>query len=147
MKNWLHIFVFCFLTLAGAFGQMTVISATSKDPEVKPNQRTATILHYEKVRFTARRTIGMLALALQNTEGSRVRLNEAINNQQDIVDSANWCILALRDKTADAVQCAFPSRPNDGAGSEGICQIAENPLVQSRCSQRSTSAKHTETND
>lgn len=147
MKNWRHIYVFCLLSLAGAYGQMTVISSSPKDPELKPEQRTATIVHYEKVRFTARRTIGMLALALQNTEGSKVRLNEAINNEQDIVDSANWCIQELRDKTADAVTCAFPSRMGDGAGQEGVCQIAQNSLVQSRCAQQSMTAKRIETND
>jgi hypothetical protein len=105
MKRLSHIFAFVLLSFACARGQMTVISGPSKDPEVKPEQRTATIVHYEKMRATARSAIRVLALALQNTEGSKVRLNEAINNEQDIVDSANWCILALRDKTDDAKAC------------------------------------------
>jgi len=84
---------------------MTILSAPIKDPDVKTEQRTATIVHYEKMRATARGAIRVLALALQNTEGSKARLNEAINNEQDIVDSANWCILALRDKTPDARAC------------------------------------------
>ena len=109
MKNLQLILAFFLLSLACAHGQMTVISTPSKDPEVKPEQRTATIEHYEKMRLTARRTIRILALALQNTDagGSKAKLNEAINNEQDIVDSANWCILALRDGTAEAGTCAF----------------------------------------
>jgi len=105
--------VACFLLSLGcAYGQMTVISAPQKDPEVKPEQRTATIVHYEKMRVTARGTIRVLALALQNTEGgSKARLNEAINNEQDIVDWANWCILALRDKTDEARACVFQPDP------------------------------------
>jgi hypothetical protein len=98
----------CFLlSLACAYGQTTIISAPLKDPEVKPEQRTATIVHYEKMRLAARGTIRVLALAMQNTDGSTARLNEAINNEQDIVDWANWCILALRDKTDQARTCVF----------------------------------------
>jgi hypothetical protein len=100
------------------------------------------------MRLTAQRTIGVLALALQNTEGgSTVRLNEAINSEQDIVDSANLCILALRDKTADALTCAFPPGLSDGAASKSVCQVAESPLVRSRCSQRPPSAKRSESTD
>ncbi len=105
--------VACFLlSLACAHGQTTIISAPPKDPEVKPEQRTATIVHYEKMRFSARATVRVLALALQNTDGSSTaRLNEAINNEQDIVDWANWCILALRDKTDQAKTCVFQPDP------------------------------------
>jgi len=148
MKNGRYIFAFCLLSLACSYGQMTIISAPPKDPEVNPEQLTATIVHYEKMRLTARKTIGVLALALQNTDGSsKARLNEAINDEHDIVDWANWCIVALRDKTADALTCASPPGMRDGAGSESICQVAENPLVRSRCSQRPTPAKHSESND
>jgi hypothetical protein len=108
MKIALHIFAFFLLSLACAYAQNTIILTAPKDPEVKPEQRTATIVHYEKMRVTARGTIRLLALALQNTDGgSTARLSEAINNQQDIVDWANWCILALRDKTAEAKACVF----------------------------------------
>lgn len=105
--------VVCFLlSLACAYGQMTIISAPPKDPEVKPEQRTATIVHYERMRVTARATIRVLALALQNTDGApKMKLNEAINNEQDIVDWANWCILALRDKTDEARACVFQPDP------------------------------------
>lgn len=148
MKNGYYIAAFCLLSLACAHGQMTIISTPPKDPELRPEQRTATIVHYEKMRLTARRAIGVLTLALQNTESSsRTRLNEAINNEQDIVDSANWCILALRDKTEDALACAFPPGLSDGAASEGICQVAENSVVRSRCSQQTISAKHTASTD
>lgn len=105
MKRVPHIFACLLLLVACTRAQMTIISAPSKDPEVKPEQRTATIVHYEKMRAIARGAIRVLALAMQNTEGSKARLNEAINNEQDIVDSANWCILALRDKTDDAKAC------------------------------------------
>jgi hypothetical protein len=45
---------------------------------------------------------------LQNTDGpQKTKLNEAIDNQADIVDWANWCILAIRDNTADAKTCVF----------------------------------------
>jgi hypothetical protein len=30
-----------------------------------------------------------------------------MNYQADIVDWANWCILALRDKTSEAKACVF----------------------------------------
>ena len=148
MKSAHRIFAFFLLSLGCAHGQLTILGAPAKDPEVKPDQRTATIVRYERMRLTARRTIGILALALQNTDdGSKARVADAINNEQDIVDSANWCILALRDKTADAVTCAFPAGQNDGAESQGVCQVAENPLLRSRCSQRPTSAKRVESSD
>ena len=148
MKNGHRIFAFCLLSLACSYGQMTIISAPRKDPEVRPEQRTATIMYFEKMRLTAQRTIGVLALALQNTEGgSTARLNEAINSEQDIVDSANLCILALRDKTADALTCAFPPGLSDGAAAKSVCQVAESPLVRSRCSQRPPSAKRSESPD
>lgn len=108
--------IFAFLICAAsAYGQMIVLSAPIKDPEMKPGQRTANIVHYEKMRATARGAIRVLALALHNTEdsGPKGRLNEAINNQQDIVDWANWCILALRDKTADAPTCVFHPSPDE----------------------------------
>ena len=110
MKHVCCISAFFLLAVAFANGQMTVISAPLKDPEVKPEQRTATIVHYEKMRTTARRTIRVLAMALQNSDGpARTKLNEAINNEQDIADWANWCILALRDKTDAASACVFPA--------------------------------------
>jgi hypothetical protein len=100
------------LSMACAYGQMIIISAPLKDPEVKPEQRTATIVHYERMRLSTRATIRVLALALQNTDGaSKAKLNEAINNEQDIVDWANWCILALRDKTEEARACVFHPDP------------------------------------
>jgi hypothetical protein len=106
------IFVVFLLSLACAHAQMTIISSAPKDPDIKPEQRTANIVHYEKMRFTARQSIRVLVLALQNTDGSsKVRVNEAINNEEDIVDWANWCILALRDKTADAKTCVFQPEP------------------------------------
>jgi hypothetical protein len=40
-----------------------------------------------------------------------VKLNEAIDNEQDIVDWANWCILALRDKTEEGKACVFQPDP------------------------------------
>jgi hypothetical protein len=104
--------VACFLlSLACAYGQMTIISTRLKDPEVKPEQRTANIVHYEKMRVTARATVRVLVLAMQNTDGSTARLNAAIDNEQDIVDWANWCILALRDKTDEAKACVFQPDP------------------------------------
>ena len=106
MRNLRHIVVFLAVSLGCAYGQMVVLSAPLKDPEVKPEQRTATIVHYEQTRATARGAIRILSLALQNSDSSaKARLNEAINNEQDIVDSANWCIQALRDKTAEAPAC------------------------------------------
>ena len=107
-----HILAPLVLSFTCAYGQMVVLSGPSKDPEVKPDQRTATIVHYEQTRATARGAIRVLTLALQNSDTSaKTRLNEAINNEQDIVDSANWCILALRDKTPDAVGCTFHPAP------------------------------------
>ena len=107
----LPIFAFLLLSFACARAQMVVISGPSKDPEIKPEQRTATIIHYEQMRATARNAIRVLTLAMQNTDGSKARLNEAINNEQDIVDSANWCILAVRDKTDDAKACMVKPTP------------------------------------
>jgi hypothetical protein len=148
MKKVYRIFVFLLVPLACACGQMTVLSAAGADPEVRPEQRTATILHYEKMRLTARSTMRVLALALQNTRGSStVRLNDALNNQQDIVDWANWCILALRDKTTEAVTCAFPSRQVDETRSQSVCQVADNSLTRLHCSGRTASAKRTESSD
>ena len=144
MKSMYRILVFCLFAAACAHGQMTVISAPSQDPDVKPEQLTATIVHYQKMRLTARRTIHVLALALENTEGPRTRLNEAINNEQDIVDWANWCIQALRDKSDEGVACAFPPGLTDGAssaGNEGVCQVAQNPRVRAACSQQPASVK------
>lgn|SRR5579872_2635291 len=146
MKKVHHILVFLLLPLACAYGQMTIISTRAADPEVRPEQRTATIVHYEKMRLTARSTIRVLALALQNTEGGpTARLNDALNNEQDIVDWANWCILALRDKTTEAVTCAFPPRLGDETRSESICQVAENSRLH--CSGRPASAKRTQSSD
>jgi len=100
------------LSLACAYGQMIILSAPPKDPEVKPEQRTATIVHYERMRLATRATIRVLVLALQNTDGApKAKLNEAINDQQDTVDWANWCILALRDKTDEAKACVFQPDP------------------------------------
>lgn len=110
MKLVPHIFALLLLGLVPAYGQqMTIISSAPKDPDIKPEQRTANIVHYEKVRAIARGSIRVLALALQNTDPgpSRLKLNEAINNEEDMVDWANWCILALRDKTDDAKTCVF----------------------------------------
>jgi len=148
MKKAHRIFVFLLLPLACVYGQMTILSTATTDPEVRPEQRTATIVHYEKMRLTARRTIRVLALALQNIDGgSKARLNDAINNEQDIVDWANWCVLALRDKTAQAVTCAFPPGLSDETRSEGLCQVADNTLSRLHCSQHPTSAKRTESSD
>jgi len=142
-----RIVVFFLFSLGCAYGQMTVISGRSTDPDLKPEQRTATIAHYERVRTSARRTIGMLAFAMEKKAGSKLDLADAINNEQDIVDSANWCILALRDKTKDALACAFPNERTDETESKGICQVAQNPVVRSRCSQQTTTAKRIETSD
>ena len=103
----------CFLLSLGcAYGQMIVLSTHPKDPDIKPEQQTATIVHYEKMRSSARGTIRVLALALQNTDGApKTKLNDAIDSEQDIVDWANWCILALRDKTAEARACVFQPDP------------------------------------
>lgn len=101
-------FALLLLSAACAYGQMTVISTPVNDPEVRPEQRTASIMHYEKMRVTARTAIRVLAMALQNAEGApKVKLNAAINNEEDIVDWANWCILAFRDKTENAKACVF----------------------------------------
>ena len=147
MKKVYRIFVFLLLPLACACGQMTLLSTAAPDPEVRPEQRTATIVHYEKMRLTARSTIRVLALALQNTDGPTARLNDALNNEQDIVDWANWCILALRDKTTEAVTCAFPPRLGDETRSLSVCQAAENSHSRLHCSARPSSAKHTESSD
>ena len=113
--------VACFLlSLACAGGQMTIISGPAKDPEVKPEQLTATIVHYERMRTSARGTIRILTLALQNTDGVKARLNEAINNEQDIVDWANWCIVAMRDKTDEAKACIVRAAPGDDSGATGL---------------------------
>jgi hypothetical protein len=89
MRIVLRILAFFLLSAACAYGQMTV-------------------LHYERMRVTARATIHMLAVALQNTNGrSKMQLLDAMNNEEDIVDWANWCIVAFRDKTSDARACVF----------------------------------------
>lgn len=107
MKIALHVFAFLLLSLICA-GQNTIVMTPPKDPDVKPEQKTAAIVHYEKMRGTARDVVHELALELGNTKGgNRDRLNEAINYQQDIVDWANWCILALRDKTPQAKACVY----------------------------------------
>lgn len=108
-------FIFAFLVFSSvcAYGQATILNAAIKDPELKAEQRTATIVHYEKMRSTARSAIRVLALALQNSQGSEVklRLNDAINNEQDIADWANWCIVALRDKTEQGKACVYLPEP------------------------------------
>lgn len=148
MKKLHRIFVIILLPLACAYGQMTILSARAADPEVRPEQRTATIVHYEKMRLTARSTIRVLALALQNTDvGPTARLNDAINNQEDIVDWANWCIVALRDKTTAAVTCAFPVRLGDETTAQSVCQSATNSPARLHCSGRTASAKRTESSD
>jgi hypothetical protein len=87
---------------------MIILSTHPKDPDVKPEQRTATIVHYEKMRSSARGTIRVLALALQNIDGGpKMKLNEAIDNEEEVVDWANWCIMELRDQTTDAQECVF----------------------------------------
>jgi hypothetical protein len=123
-----RIFVVVLLPLVCAYGQMTILSWAA-DPEVRTRTGAATIVHYEKMRITARSTIRVLAtLALQNTDGgTTARLNDAINNHQDIVDRANWCILALRDKTTAAVTCAFPLRLGDETTSQSACQSYKFP--------------------
>lgn len=147
MKKVHRILVFLLLPLACAYGQMTILSTAAADPELRPEQRTATIVHYEKMRLTARSTIRVLALALQNTDGPTARLNDALNNEQDIVDWANWCILALRDQTTEAVTCAFPPRLGEETRSQSVCQVAENSLSHLHCSARPGSAKRTESSD
>jgi hypothetical protein len=107
MKTARYVFVF-FLLAAGAYGQNVIVSTPLKDPVVPPEQKTAAIVHYEKMRFTARSVIRELALDLQNADGgSKPKIAEAMNYQEDIVDWANWCILALRDKTSEAKACVF----------------------------------------
>ena len=102
-RNVLAVFLF---SMACAYGQTRIVTTVPKDPEVKTEQRTPAITHYEQVRSAARRTIYDLAVHLQSSDpDSRANLNEAINNEHDIVEWANWCILALRDKTADAKAC------------------------------------------
>ena len=147
MKRVHLIFVFLLVPLACACGQMTILSTAAADPDLRPEQRTATIVHYEKMRLTARNAIRVLALALQNTDGSKVRLNEALNNEQDIVDWANWCIVALRDKTSEAVTCAFPPRLSDETRSQSVCQVAGNSLSHLNCAGRPGSAKRTGPSD
>jgi len=148
MKKVHLIFAFLLLPLGCAYGQMILLSTAAADPQVRPEQRTATIVHYEKMRLTARSTIRVLALALQNTEGgSKIKLNDALNNQQDIVDWANWCILALRDKTTTAVTCAFPARQSDETTSQSVCQVADNSLCRLHCSGHAASAKRTQSSD
>lgn len=99
---------FMVLLPACALGQTMIITTAPKDPEVKPEQLTAAILHYEKMRTTAREVIHDLAFDLRASDGSsKVKLNDAINYQQDIVEWANWCILALRDKTVQAKACVI----------------------------------------
>jgi len=106
MKIALNVSAFFLLSLACAHGQTRIVNTPPKDPEVKAEQRTPGIAHYEQVRSTARRAIYDLAVHLQSSSAdSRAQLNETINNEQDIVEWANWCILALRDKTADARAC------------------------------------------
>jgi hypothetical protein len=102
-QNIIALFLF---SMACAYGQTRIVNLPPKDPEVKPEQRTPAIVHYEQVRTAARRTIYDLATHLRVSDpDSRANLNETINNEQDIVEWANWCILALRDKTAEATAC------------------------------------------
>ena len=105
--------VACFLLSLGcAYGQMIMLSTHPQDPDVKPEQRTANIEHYVQMRFSARGTIRVLALALQKIDDApKIKLNEAIDNEEGIVDWANWCIAALRDKTAEARACVFQPDP------------------------------------
>lgn len=141
MKTVYRIVGFFVLASACACGQMTIISGSPKDPQVRPDQLTATIVHYQDMRTSARRTMRILAMALENTTGSRVRVIEAINNQQDIVDSANWCIVALRDRVAGAEACMLPRAAAIEQGQKGVCELAQDPVVHSRCSERIASAK------
>jgi hypothetical protein len=100
------------LSLACAYGQTMIISAAAKDPEIKPEQRTVAILHFEKMRASARETIHTLALDLRGSDaGARAKVNEAMNNEQDTVEWANWCILALRDRTGEANACYVRTDP------------------------------------
>ena len=103
MKIARNVIAFFLFSMACAYGQTRIVTTVPKDPELKAEQRTPAIVHYEQVRSTARRTIYELAVHLQSSDpDSRAKFNEAINNEQDIVEWANWCILALRDKTEEA---------------------------------------------
>jgi hypothetical protein len=54
-------------------------------------------VHYEKMRITGRSSIRVLAPALQKQRWRfKNEVDDALNNEKDIVDWANWCILALR---------------------------------------------------
>jgi len=106
MKIARNLVAFFLFSMACAYGQTRIVTTPPKDPEVKPEQRTPAIVHYEQVRTAARRTIYDLAVHLRSADpDSRASLNETIDNEQDIVEWANWCILALRDKTAEASAC------------------------------------------
>lgn len=131
---------FFLLALACAQAQTIVISGPARDPEVKPEQRTATIVHYEQMRASARRTIRTLSLALQNMDSPKPILTQAINNEQDIVDSANWCIVALRDKIPGGEMCMLTRAPSLDQAQKGVCELAANPVVRSHCSGGSTHA-------
>jgi hypothetical protein len=49
------------------------------------------------MRITGRSSIRVLALALQKQRWRfKNEVDDALNNEKDIVDWANWCILALR---------------------------------------------------
>jgi len=141
MKTVYCIFAILVVASVCACAQMTIISGSTKDPEVRPEQLTATIVHYQDVRTSARRTIHILAMALEKTTSSKAALSEAINDEQDIVESANWCILALRDKVAGAEVCMLPRAEAIDQGQKGVCQLATNPLVHSHCSQQTASVK------
>src|ERR1051325_1636279 len=139
-----RIFVVVLLPLVCAYGHMTILSWAA-DPEVRTRTGAATIVHYEKMRITARSTIRVLAtLALQNTDGgTTARLNDAVNNHQDIVDRANWCILALRDKTTAAVTCAFPLRLAMKRPHKAPVRATNSP-ARLHCSGRTASPKRIE---
>ena len=92
-------------------------------------------------------TAEYLAMDYRQQTDAASRRQPLAKREHDIVDLANWCIVALRDKTADALTCASPPGLRDGAGSESICQVAEDPLVRSRCSRQPSSAKHSESSD
>ena len=136
-----RIFAILVVASACACAQMTIISGSPKDPDVRPDQLTATIVHYQDMRTSARRTIRILAMALEKTGGSRAALTEAIDDEQDIVDSANWCIASLRDKVPGAEVCMLPRAEAIDQGQKGVCQLAGNPAVRSRCVERTASAK------
>lgn len=108
MKTAHFVFAFFLLLAASAYAQTEIVTTRPIDPVVKPEQKTAAIVHYEKMRFTARSVIRALAVDLQNADtGSKPKVAEAMNYQEDIIDWANWCILALRDKTSEAKACVF----------------------------------------